>query len=640
MTGAIRSLTGYHPAPVRYRNKQTRGMHVGESENKVDGRFKSVAALFRHRVSATPNGEAFSYPDSDENWHTLNWRQVGDRVRAIACGLRALGIDDEERVAIVSTTRIEWVLADFGILCAGAATTTIYPSNTAEECAFIVTDSGTRIVFAEDNDQVAKLQEKRSELKDLLHVVTFDGSSSDDGFVLTLSDLEAKGREYDKAHPNGWDETIDRVTLDRLATLIYTSGTTGRPKGVELIHDCWVYTAEGIAALNLLRADDKQFLWLPLSHSFGKVLEVSVLHIGIPTAIDGRVPKIVDNLSAVRPTFVAAAPRIFEKVYNKVVTGAQEAGGLKYKIFRWAVGVGNDVARIKLQGGSPSGMLAFKYKWADKLVFSKLRAKFGGRLRFFISGSAPLSQEIAEFFYAANILILEGYGLTESSAATFVNRPDSFKFGTVGMPLPGTEVKIAESDGEILIKSRGIMRGYHNLAEVSAETLIDSWLHTGDIGELDAAGRLRITDRKKDLIKTSGGKYVAPQELEMKLKAKCPYIGQVLVHGDRRNFCSALVTIDEETIAGWAKDNGLEGKSYEALTQDPKIYQLVDDAVNLVNGTMASYATIKKFAILKQDFTVETGELTPSLKVKRKVVEERYKDVLDGFYQGAIKKAS
>ena len=407
---------------------------------------------------------------------------------------------------------------------------------------------------------------------------------------------------------------------------------------MELIHDCWLFEAEAIDQLGILSPDDHQYLWLPLSHSFGKVLEVAQLHIGFPTTVDGRIPKLVDNLAVVKPTFMAAAPRIFEKVYNKVVTGAAETGGLTYRIFTWAVGVGRRVSALQQQGKKPGPLLGAQFKVADKLVFSKLRARFGGRVRFFISGSAPLSRDMAEFFHAAGILILEGYGLTESSAATFVNVPSNYKFGTVGPPLPGVEVKIAPEDGEVLLKARGVMRGYHNLPEATAEILEDRWLRTGDIGELDADGYLRITDRKKDLIKTSGGKYVAPQKLEAKLKALCPYLSQVLVHGNQRNFCSALVTLDEESIKGWATERGLGGKSTAELAEDPQVRELVQDAIKVLNADLASYETLKRFAILPKDLSVEDGELTPSLKVKRKVVETKYKDVLDGFYEGSLKR--
>lgn len=593
--------------------------------------------MFLARVEDTPDRMAYQFPKGEDSWQHITWRQTYDKVRALACGLLSLGVEREDRCAILSTTRLDWILADLAILCAGGATTTIYPSNTAEECEFIISDSATRFVFAEDEDQVAKLLEVKAKMPKVEKVIVFNGTGGHDGWVLGLDDLREMGQKYDKENPDAFDKAVAGISKDHLATLIYTSGTTGRPKGVELIHDCWAYTGGAIAELGILSAEDHQYLWLPLSHSFGKVLEAAQIQIGFPTTVDGRIPKLIDNLGVIKPTFMAAAPRIFEKVYNKVVQNAEEKGGLTEKIFRWAIGVGREVSRIRQQRKEPTGMLALKYNIADRLVFSKLKNRFGGRIRFLISGSAALSREMAEFFHAADILILEGYGLTESSAASFVNRPDTFKFGTVGPALPGIEVKIAEEDGEILFRGRGVMRGYHNLPEVTAETLKDGWLVTGDIGELDEDGFLRITDRKKDLIKTSGGKYVAPQKLEGTLKALCPYLSQVLVHGNNRNYCTALVTLDEEGIGIWAAENGLEGKSIAELAEDEKTNAMVQTAVDKLNADLPSYETIKKFAILKQDLSEESGELTPSLKVKRKVVESHYADILDGFYEGAIK---
>jgi long-chain acyl-CoA synthetase len=591
----------------------------------------TIPEVLLNRLAQSGDANAYSYPVGS-TWKQVSWKQFGEQVRQAAMGLRALGLQHEERVAILAGTRFEWIVADLGVLTAAGATTTIYPSNLAEECAFIIKDSGARFVIAENDEQVAKLGRVRKELPSVAHVITFDGQPSADGWVLTWAQLLEKGRA---ATPAEWEAVGRSVKPGDIATLIYTSGTTGQPKGVVLTHDCWVYEGEAIAQMNLLRPDDLQYLWLPLAHSFGKVLEMAQLTIGFQTAVDGRVDKLVENLNQVRPTFVAAVPRIFEKVYNKLVDGAKKGGAARFAIFKLAIGVGRQVSALKQKGQQPTGLLALQYRLADRLVFAKIKARFGGRLRFFVSGSAPLSREMSEFFHAAGLLILEGYGLTETSAASFVNVPDHFAFGTVGPPLPGTQVKIAPEDGEILLKGRGVMRGYHNLPEVTAETIKDGWLHTGDIGEFDATGLLRITDRKKDLIKTSGGKYVAPQAIEGQFKMLCPYVSQSVVHGNNRNFCVMLIALDREEILSWAKQNGVTG-DYPQVVKDPRTHALIKPFVQQLNRGLASYESVKNFAILPRDLTEADGDLTPSLKLKRKVVEGRFKDLLDGFYAGNV----
>ena len=598
--------------------------------------FRSVPQMFLHRVAKTPDREAYLYPE-DGRWVPLTWREVGDKVKAIACGLRSFGLENEDRGAILSSTRLDWILADLGILAAGGATTTIYPSSTTPDCLFILKDSGARILFAENREQADRIAARRSDAPSLVAIVTFEGDGTADGFVLSLPALLEKGRAWDAANPGRFEEIVEAVKTDALATLIYTSGTTGLPKGVELTHDCWLYEAEGIDALNLLNEDDRQYLWLPLAHSFGKVLEAAQLRIGFSTAVDGRVEKIVEHLGQVKPTFVAAVPRIFEKIYNKIVTGAKEAGGAKWAIFSWAFEVGREVSKLRLAGKEPTGFLALKHRVAHKLVFSKLQALFGGRLRFFISGSAPLAKTLGEFFHAAGVLIAEGYGLTETSAASCVNTLENLRFGTVGPPLPGTRIRIAE-DGEILIKGRGVMRGYHGLPEQTAETLdADGWLHTGDIGHVED-GFVKITDRKKDLIKTSGGKYVAPQMLERKLAIVCPYVSYALAHGDNRNFVSMLVALEPEAITKWAAAHGLSGKSYAEIAASPEVRQLVAPFIDEVNKDVASWEQVKKWTILPADLTLESGDLTPSMKLKRKAVEQKYRNVLDGFYEDATVK--
>jgi long-chain acyl-CoA synthetase len=596
--------------------------------------FKSVAEMFHHRVRSTPDGDAYHYRRAG-TWETMQWKEVGVRARHIACGLRSLGLADEDRVAIQASTRVEWILADMGILCGGYACTTIYPSSRWDEIAYITSDSGTRVVIAENDKQVEKLQRVRREGGELQAVIVMEGTSSADGWVLTLEELERRGAEWDREQPGEYDRVADAIGPDRMATLIYTSGTTGPPKGVILTHDCWVFEGEAIDSIGLLSPGDKQYLFLPLSHSFGKVLECAQLRIGFATSIDGDIDSLVTNLAVQKPTFMGAVPRIFEKVYNKIVSNAREKGGMSLKIFLWAVAVGKEVSKLRQERKEPTGLLALKYAIADRLVFHKIRAVFGGNIRFFISGAAPLAREIAEFFHGAGIVIAEGYGLTESSAASFVNRPEDFRFGTVGPPLPGVEVQIAD-DGEVLIRGRGVMRGYYNKPEQTAESLnADGWLLTGDIGEMQN-GYLKLTDRKKDLIKTSGGKYVAPQELEGRLKTKSTLISQVIVHGNNRNFCSALVSIAPETAPSWARANALDTTDYAAILAHPKVKAELDAAFAALNKELPSYATVKKYAILPADLSQEEGDLTPSLKVKRKAVEAKYKDLLDGFYVGAL----
>ncbi|WP_327392155.1 AMP-dependent synthetase/ligase [Streptomyces sp. NBC_01186] len=625
---------------------------MSDTQSLIENRPPSVATLFLERVEATPDAEAYRYPvirasgEGPDEWRSYSWGEAAERVFALAAGLMELGVGPEERVAIASGTRIEWILADLGILCAGAATTTVYPSTNAEETAFILADSESTVLVAEDASQLAKVREHRAELPKLAHVVLIDGEpapgEAEEGWVLSFAELERRGTAYREKHPDAVTDVVRGLRSDQLATLIYTSGTTGRPKGVRLAQDAWSYMAKAIPQTGLLTPDDVQYLWLPLAHVFGKMLISAQIDAGHVIAVDGRVDKIIENLPVVQPTKMCAVPRIFEKVYNGVAQKARAGGSAKYKIFQWAAEVAREYARTtqdnQRRTGTPSAPAGLKVKHAiaDRLVYSKLREAFGGRMVGCVSGSAALAPDLGYFFAGAGIPVLEGYGLTESSAASFCNRTDNYRTGTVGKPMPGTEVRIAD-DGEVLLRGPGIMQGYHGLPDKTAEVLEeDGWFHTGDIGEQSDDGYLKITDRKKDLIKTSGGKYISPAEAEGQFKAVCPYVSNILVHGAGRNFCTALIALDEPSIMAWAADQeALKGKPYETVVVSEEVRTLIDGYVEELNSGLQRWQTIKKFRVLPRDLDIEHGELTPSLKLKRPVVERKFGDLIEEMYAGA-----
>ena len=612
----------------------------------IDARAQSIAHLFRQRVAASGSREALQYlvPDtgteSGERLERLTWDQTRERADLWAAGLVALGVGLEDRVAIASTTRVEWVLADLAIMTAGAATTTIYPTMLDADVAYIVADSGSKVVFAENAAQVQKLRDHRGELPELLRVVTFDGRPDDDvdgtdGWVIGADRLAELGSQRLADEPTVLDERIEALTPEHLAVIIYTSGTTGRPKGVLLTHDALVYEGAGVDSVSLLNEDDLQFLWLPLSHVFGKILLILPLQIGFSTAVDGRIDRIVDNLAVFKPTFMGAAPRIFEKAYARISMMFAHETGVKKALVDWALGVGGQVAAMREQGEQPSGLLSVQHTLADRLVLSKVRERFGGRVKFFISGSAALNPDVARWFSSVGLLIIEGYGLTETSAATCVNRPrlGRYIFGSVGWPLPGTQVRTAE-DGELLVKGPGVMRGYHNRPDATAEVLTeDGWFHTGDIGTVDERGFVKITDRKKDLFKTSGGKYIAPSIIETMFKGICPYVSQFVVIGEGRNYASALITLDPDAVTQWAAANGMAGQEYADVVTSDAAQAMVQGYVDELNDGLNRWETIKRFTILDRDLTVDEGELTPSLKLRRKIVVERYGSEIDLLYR-------
>ena len=596
-------------------------------QQRLDSRPPTVGAMFNDRVAASPQAEAFRYPDDHGAWVSLTWTRTREIVWEIAAGLLALGLGPEERVAIASSTRIEWVLLDLAINCAGGATTTVYPNTQGEEFAHIITHSDSRIFVAENADQLAKLRDLVGTEK-LAGVVLLDGSDPD---ALSLDALREAGRAHLAEHPTSVDDAVAATSPDTLATLIYTSGTTGLPKGVELVHSNWTYEGAAVDALGIIGPDSLQYFWLPLSHVFGKAVMMIQLQIGFGSVVDGRLDQIVPGLGATHPIFMCGAPRIFEKVRNAV--NANTATGGKAKIARWAFAVGRESRPYRLAGQKLPFAMGIAYAIADRLVFSSLKEKMGGNIEFFISGSAKLSEQVQEWFYSAGIVIVEGYGLTETSAVAAVNEPHTPRFGTVGPALPGSEFRIAE-DGEVLLKGPGVMRGYHKDPEQTAEVLdADGWFHTGDIGELDAEGYLRITDRKKDLMKTSGGKYVAPQKVEGALAANIPYVSQAVAVGDGRKYISALLTLDPAAVENWAKRHGKEGLSYAEVTQLPEMRVSIDRFMTRANRKLERWETVKKYQILDHELSVERGGVTANMKLRRAAISQDYADVIDSMYE-------
>ena len=591
---------------------------------------RSVAHMLQERVRVAPNSSAFMRR-TQTGWTTISWQNFNEQVVHIAAGLIGLGLKNEERVAIASMTRYEWVAADLGILTAGGAVTTVYAQTEPDDVAYILNDSETKFVFAENEEQLTKLRNRKHQIPNVQKVIVFEGRGDGD-WVISLDELEEMGRQQLRSTPRLVSDRIETIKSENLATLMYTSGTTGRPKGVVLLHSNWAIEGATIETLGFLRSDDVQMLWLPLAHSFGSVLLAAQLQIGFTTAVDGQVDRLVENLSFVKPTFMGAVPRIFEKIYAKVTGDVEHEGGAKSKIFNWALNVGVNAAKAKrIQGIEPDRATKAQLAIANKLVFSKLQKRMGGRIRFFVSGAAALSTDVAWFFEAAGLTILEGYGLTETSAATTLNRPHSVGIGTVGEIFNGMEIKL-DTDGEILIKGPGVMKGYHNLPEETAKCFTsDGWFRTGDIGEIDEQGRVKITDRKKDLVKTSNGKFVALSFIESKYKGITKIASNMIVQAINKPFVAALVAVDADSLKAFADQRKLEG-SYSSLLRDKVVTDQIAGEIDQLNRTLNPWEQIKEFRVLPTDLAIESGELTPSMKVKRDAVGKRYQSLIEEMY--------
>ena len=564
-------------------------------------------------------------------------KEVFERVRDLSLGFAALGMSAGDRVAIISESRPEWLLTDLAVLAGGGVTVPIYPTLSAAQVRYILEDSGARIAVVSTRLQLEKLQEVRHQLPSLQAIVAMDAvaaaSASPSAFTLEavaergharMTGEWGAGREF--------KEAARRVLPEALATIIYTSGTTGEPKGVMLTHANLVANLRGGAKALEVSDTDVALSFLPLSHAFERMVAYVYLHCGVTIVFAESFETIGRDITAVRPTVITGVPRVYEKLHGRIMEKGQAAGGARATLFRWAIGVGTARARALLRGKNPGPLTAMQASFADRLVFSKIREGLGGRIRYLVSGSAPLPVSIAEFFYGVGLRVVEGYGLTETAPILTVNPPEAPRAGTVGRAIEDVELRIAE-DGEILARGPNIMSGYYNKPAATSDVLKDGWFHTGDIGALDAAGYLSITDRKKDLLVTSGGKKIAPQPIEAVLK-RSPLVSEAVVLGDRRKYAAALVVPDIAALERRLRDLGRpphQGSRAELLAR-PDVLALYQEIIDALNRELSQFERLKRFALLPAEFSIESGELTPTLKVKRKVVEERWKDQIATLY--------
>ena len=566
-------------------------------------------------------------------WHPISHAEVEARVTRLAAALSEMGVQPGDRVAILSENRPEWAIADFAALGLGALDVPIYPTLPANQIAYILEDCGARAVFVSTAQQLAKITEIRGGLPELAHVVAFDDPGGAAGVLRWDDVLETGRRAVEEGRFADFRERALAIGPDEVATLIYTSGTTGTPKGVMLTHG---NLASNVAAVlqhgfhAVITRGDTVLSFLPLSHVFERMVDYVYFDVGCTVAYAESIDAVGENLVETSPQVAVSVPRLFEKIYTRV-TGAT---GAKKLIVGWARGVGGRAADLKLAGREPSGALALQYRIADKLVFGKLRARTGGGLRAFVSGGAPLSADIARFFHAAGLPVYEGYGLTETSPVIAVNKPGKVRLGTVGPVVPGVEVAIAEGSGEILTRGHHVMKGYWNNPDATAEVIdADGWFHTGDIGHVDSDGFLHITDRLKNLLVTAGGKNIAPQPME-NVAATSPYVAQVVMIGDRRAFPSFLVVPDFENLNAWAKQHGIATGDRRALCREPRVVELLEKETTGRLGEFARYEVPKKILLLPEEFTIDNGMLTPTLKVKRKAVEKTYAEEIEALYEG------
>jgi len=560
----------------------------------------------------------------DDAWAKRGFEEVRDTVRSLSLGLIDLGVAKGDKVSILGNTRPEWTYMDFAALSAGAIVVPIYQTNSPEECQYVLENSDAKVVVVEDEEQMEKIREVRDSLPLLEHVVRMTGASED---AISLEQLAERGAGHEASE---WEARWQSVTKDDVCTFIYTSGTTGPPKGCIISHGNYRAMLDMVQENSVIEGEDLTYLYLPLAHSFALLIQLGSFDLGATLAYWQRDPlKILPDLAELKPTYFPSVPRIFEKIYAAATSAIEKESGLKKAIFGWTIRVGAKMREVERSGGTPGFLLRKQYEFADKRVLSKIRALFGGHLRLAVSGAAPISPEILRFFDAAGVLILEGWGMTETSTAATISTPEDFKVGTIGKPFPGCEVRIAE-DGEILVKGPNVFQGYYKNEEATRETIVDGWLHTGDLGEIDDEGFITITGRKKDIIITAGGKNITPANLENEIKQH-PLVSQCVVVGDRKPYLVALVTLDPEEAATYAAEHGLP-EDPEQLATNPDVRKSIENHVEKINEKFARVEQVKKIAILRKDLTQESGELTPTLKVKRAVVTEKHEDEIEELY--------
>jgi long-chain acyl-CoA synthetase len=589
-------------------------------------RSTTIADLLPLAVERFGPEPAVRYKDESGAWASKTFDEVGDIVRRLSLGLMALGIEKGDKVSILANTRAEWTYFDFAALTASATVVPIYQTNSPEECRYVLENSDAKAVVVEDDEQMEKIRQVRDSAPKLEHVVRMTGSSDD---AISFDQLIARGAERKESE---WEERWRSVTPEDICTFIYTSGTTGPPKGCVISHGNYRSMCDMAEEQSVLEPGRTTYLYLPLAHSFALLIQLLSFDVGGVMAYWERDPlKILPNLAEVKPHYFPSVPRIFEKIYTAATANAEKSGGIQKRIFWWAIGVGKKVREVERQGRKPGLLLQRQYDLADRLVLANIRNLFGGNIVEAVTGAAPINPDILRFFDAAGVLVLEGWGMTETSTAATISRPEDFKFGTIGKPFRGCEVKIAD-DGEILVKGPNVFQGYYKNDDATRETLVDGWLHTGDIGEIDPDGYIKITGRKKDIIITAGGKNITPANLEGEIK-QCQYVSQCVVIGDRRPYLVALVTLDAEEVQKLAAEDGVPGDP-TGWPDNERLRQIISEHIDKVNQKFARVEQVKKFKILPHDFAQETGELTPTMKVKRVVVADKYEQQIEDLYEG------